>query len=46
MVQHSEKAKEANLLDTHQPVKAKKPNKLWGVCMFILIVEMCERFCF
>ena len=40
---------EAALLDKQQPdepIKAQKANKLWGVCMYILIVEMCERFCF
>jgi len=38
---------EANLLDKQQPAQTKKKtSKLWGVCMFILIVEMCERFCF
>lgn len=30
--------------ESDQPVKS--VNKLWGVCMFILVVEACERLCF
>merc|ERR1719353_396556 len=27
-------------------VPKKKWNKLWTVCIFILVVEMCERLCY
>jgi len=29
-----------------QHVAKKKVNKLWSVCMFILVVEACERLCY
>lgn len=32
--------------EVHPEVPVRKVNKIWGVCLYVLVVEMCERFCF
>lgn len=40
---------DAQAVDSEQPLRGDAPkhkSKLWTVCIFVLVVEMCERLCY